>query len=175
MPLSTRFRAQPLCLVQRVVRVFEHVGAAAGKLGVSHRDPRAQGDGAVGAALVWNPQAFDAESHAFDSDERVRQGLFGENAQELFTAVSIQIVDATRLLLPPRADGLKDVVTGLVAVTVVVGLEMVDVRERHAIPRPIPVRSQVEQFEVFLENPAVPEPGERILAGEDRELAVEPV
>jgi hypothetical protein len=106
MPLSTRFRAQPLCLVQRVVRVFEYVGAAAGKLGVSHRDPRAQGDGAVGAALVWNPQAFDAESHAFDSDERVRQGLFGENAQELFTAVSIQIVDATRLLLQPRADGI---------------------------------------------------------------------
>ena len=104
-----------------------------------------------------------------------RERLLGEDAQELLAAVAVERVAAAGLGLELGRHRLQHLVAGLVAVGVVVGLEVIDVEQRHAVPVAVAGHSGLEQLEILLQRPAVAESGQRVAPGDVGELVVEPL
>ena len=118
---------------------------------------------------------FQADPHALDRKGPGHQGLLGEDAQELFAAVAVERVSPASMVLELGRDSLKDLVTGLVTVGVVVGLEVIDVEQSHAVAVPIAGHARLQQVEILIEGPAVTQSGERVPSGDGGELVVQTV
>ena len=60
------------------------------------------------------------------------------------------------------------------AVNIVVGLEVIDVDQSHAVAMPVTGHARLEQLEILLQGAAVAEPRQRVVAGDCAELLVQP-
>ena len=69
-----------------------------------------------GTAGVRDGEPHEPDPHALDREGPGRQGLLGEDAQELLAAVAVERVSAARLRLQLLRHRLEDHVAGLVAV-----------------------------------------------------------
>ena len=59
-------------------------------------------------------QLFQAGPHALDRNGPSKQGLFGEDAQELITAIPVDEVSSPRMFLGLGRDSLKGLIASLV-------------------------------------------------------------
>src|SRR4051794_36433854 len=119
-------------------------------------------------------QALQTASHTLRGDGAVGEGLLWKDAEELLTAVAVQRVAGSGLILQLGGDRLENLITGLMTVGVVVRLEVIDIQECHAVPVPVPCHAGFEQLEVLLEGAAIAQSGQRISPGDGGELGIEP-
>ena len=86
----------------------------------------------------WMPScgsasASTARADALEGDAGARLGLLGQEHQELFAAVAVDLVAAPQALGDRAGHGAEGLVAGEVAVMVVVALEVIDVAERGGV------------------------------------------
>ena len=111
--------------------------------------------------------------HPLDGHRARRQRLFGEDAQELFPAIAVERVPAADLGLELGGHGPQDLVARRVPVGVVVGLEVIDVEQSHAVAVAVTGHSGLQQRKILLEGPPVPQARERVPTGDDDERVVQ--
>ena len=159
--------AELLGAVQGFVGLPEHLTRRSGVAGVEHGHPRADGEHSERVIGVRDGEPFQADPHALNRERAVGQGLLREDAQELFAAVPIQRVSPASLAGQLGRDRLEDLVAGGGGRSGRLGLEVVDVEQRHAVAMPVACHARLQELEVLVERPSVLQPGERVPAGDD--------
>src|SRR5580765_7317790 len=88
---------QLLGAVERLVGFLEHRARRPGSLRVQHCHARADGEHTSRVGGMQDTEALNAGSHALDRPRAALGRLLGEDAQELFPAISIERVSAAGL------------------------------------------------------------------------------
>jgi len=90
--------AELLGSVESFVSFFDHLRHRSGVARVEHGQAGAEGEYSKRVGRVGNGEPFQACSHALYPHGRQGEGLFGEDAQELFTAVTVERVSVTSFI-----------------------------------------------------------------------------
>src|SRR3954447_3466781 len=122
---------------------------------------------------VGKPEVPHGVTHAVGDDQSAVERLLCEEDEELLAAVAVDGVAAAALAAEGVGDGAQHAVAGLVAVTIVERLEVIDVAEQHAVGVAVADATGVETDQILLQAKAVPQPGEGVVAGLFDERGIE--
>src|SRR5436305_631374 len=120
-----------------------------------HGESAADREHAGGIAGVRHSQRLHPGTHPLNGGQAGLERLLGKDAEEILAAVAVEGIASARLTAELVRHGGEHVVAGLMTVRVVVGLEVIDVDQRHAVAMPVALNARLEQLEVLLERPAV--------------------
>ena len=99
--------AELLGSVESFVSFFDHLRHRSGVARVEHGQAGAEGECSKRVGCVGNGEPFQACSHVLYPHGRQSEGLSGEDAQELFTAVTVESVSVASFFPEVVRDGFE--------------------------------------------------------------------